>query len=65
MPPLGAFDCLDVKPSRVSVTLLSANESGETPLDIAKRLRHEHCEELVSLVGTGQGPFRGQAFSGS
>lgn len=26
-----------------------ANESGETPLDIARRLRHEHCEELVSL----------------
>lgn len=27
----------------------SANESGETPLDIARRLRHEHCEELVSV----------------
>ncbi|XP_063505050.1 arf-GAP with SH3 domain, ANK repeat and PH domain-containing protein 2 isoform X4 [Pongo pygmaeus] len=25
-----------------------ANESGETPLDIAKRLKHEHCEELPS-----------------
>lgn len=27
-----------------------ANESGETPLDIAKRLKHTHCEELVSVV---------------
>ncbi|XP_073072912.1 arf-GAP with SH3 domain, ANK repeat and PH domain-containing protein 2 isoform X3 [Manis javanica] len=25
-----------------------ANESGETPLDIARRLRHERCEELPS-----------------
>lgn len=27
-----------------------ANEAGETPLDIAKRLKHTHCEELVSIV---------------
>lgn len=27
-----------------------ANESGETPLDIAKRLKHTHCEELVSVA---------------
>lgn len=32
-----------------------ANESGETPLDIAKRLRHERCEELVSLPQWGGG----------
>lgn len=32
-----------------------ANESGETPLDIAKRLRHERCEELVSLPWWGGG----------
>lgn len=25
----------------------TANEAGETPLDIAKRLRHTQCEELV------------------
>ncbi|GAB1297325.1 Arf-GAP with SH3 domain, ANK repeat and PH domain-containing protein 2 [Apodemus speciosus] len=27
-----------------------ANESGETPLDIARRLKHEHCEELGTLL---------------
>ncbi|CDQ96422.1 unnamed protein product [Oncorhynchus mykiss] len=27
-----------------------ASESGETPLDIAKRLKHLQCEELVSAV---------------
>ena len=32
-----------------------ANESGETPLDIAKRLRHDRCEELVSLPRWGGG----------
>lgn len=46
-------------------SLPSANESGETPLDIARRLRHEHCEELVSVwparaartaSGVGEGP---------
>ncbi|XP_035883528.1 arf-GAP with SH3 domain, ANK repeat and PH domain-containing protein 2 isoform X5 [Phyllostomus discolor] len=30
-----------------------ANESGETPLDIAKRLRHEHCEELLTQALAG------------
>lgn len=40
----------------ISVTLTffswcnTANESGETPLDIAKRLKHTHCEELVSVA---------------
>lgn len=43
-----------------------ANEAGETPLDIAKRLRHEHCEELVSLPGAHgvRAPFLGQVLSG-
>lgn len=29
---------------------LPANEAGETPLDIARRLKHLQCEELVSLL---------------
>lgn len=28
-----------------------ANEAGETPLDIARRLKHLQCEELVSSLG--------------
>ncbi|KAM4867324.1 arf-GAP with SH3 domain, ANK repeat and PH domain-containing protein 2 isoform 3-T3 [Thomomys bottae] len=31
-----------------------ANESGETPLDIAKRLRHDHCEELLTQALSGR-----------
>ncbi|XP_039744017.1 arf-GAP with SH3 domain, ANK repeat and PH domain-containing protein 2 isoform X4 [Pteropus medius] len=31
-----------------------ANESGETPLDIARRLRHEHCEELLTQALSGR-----------
>ncbi|XP_064151082.1 arf-GAP with SH3 domain, ANK repeat and PH domain-containing protein 2 isoform X3 [Loxodonta africana] len=31
-----------------------ANESGETPLDIAKRLKHEHCEELLTQALWGR-----------
>ncbi|KAB0359713.1 hypothetical protein FD754_003869 [Muntiacus muntjak] len=31
-----------------------ANESGETPLDIAKRLRHERCEELLNQALSGR-----------
>uniref|UniRef100_A0A8I6GLQ2 ArfGAP with SH3 domain, ankyrin repeat and PH domain 2 n=1 Tax=Rattus norvegicus TaxID=10116 RepID=A0A8I6GLQ2_RAT len=31
-----------------------ANESGETPLDIAKRLKHEHCEELLIQALSGR-----------
>ncbi len=27
-----------------------ANEAGETPLDIARRLKHLQCEELVSSL---------------
>jgi len=46
------MDMLIVTPS--IITFFSccniANESGETPLDIAKRLKHTHCEELVSVA---------------
>ncbi|XP_062981214.1 arf-GAP with SH3 domain, ANK repeat and PH domain-containing protein 2 isoform X2 [Elgaria multicarinata webbii] len=31
-----------------------ANEAGETPLDIAKRLKHTHCEELLTQALTGR-----------
>ncbi|XP_012583026.1 PREDICTED: arf-GAP with SH3 domain, ANK repeat and PH domain-containing protein 2 [Condylura cristata] len=31
-----------------------ANEAGETPLDIARRLRHEHCEELLTQALSGR-----------
>ncbi|XP_040848732.1 arf-GAP with SH3 domain, ANK repeat and PH domain-containing protein 2 isoform X9 [Ochotona curzoniae] len=31
-----------------------ANEAGETPLDIAKRLKHEHCEELLNQALSGR-----------
>ncbi|MBN3310299.1 arf-GAP with SH3 domain, ANK repeat and PH domain-containing protein 2a [Amia ocellicauda] len=31
-----------------------ANESGETPLDIAKRLKHTQCEELLSQALSGK-----------
>ncbi|XP_073348969.1 arf-GAP with SH3 domain, ANK repeat and PH domain-containing protein 2b isoform X2 [Pagrus major] len=34
----------------VSIT----NEAGETPLDIAKRLRHTQCEELLTQAQTGK-----------
>uniref|UniRef100_A0A8C7HPQ3 ArfGAP with SH3 domain, ankyrin repeat and PH domain 2a n=1 Tax=Oncorhynchus kisutch TaxID=8019 RepID=A0A8C7HPQ3_ONCKI len=34
-----------------------ASESGETPLDIAKRLKHLQCEELVSLNMALAGKF--------
>ncbi|XP_074541573.1 arf-GAP with SH3 domain, ANK repeat and PH domain-containing protein 2b isoform X2 [Halichoeres trimaculatus] len=34
----------------VSIT----NEAGETPLDIAKRLRHTKCEELLTQAQTGK-----------
>uniref|UniRef100_A0A7N8XLW5 ArfGAP with SH3 domain, ankyrin repeat and PH domain 2b n=1 Tax=Mastacembelus armatus TaxID=205130 RepID=A0A7N8XLW5_9TELE len=30
------------------------NEAGETPLDIAKRLRHTQCEELLTQAQTGK-----------
>ncbi len=28
---------------------LAANDAGETPLDLAQRLRHTKCEELVGI----------------
>ncbi|XP_060545270.1 arf-GAP with SH3 domain, ANK repeat and PH domain-containing protein 2 isoform X2 [Pantherophis guttatus] len=31
-----------------------ANEAGETPLDIAKRLKHAHCEELLTQALAGR-----------
>ncbi|XP_026511108.1 arf-GAP with SH3 domain, ANK repeat and PH domain-containing protein 2 isoform X2 [Terrapene carolina triunguis] len=31
-----------------------ANEAGETPLDIAKRLKHTHCEELLIQALSGR-----------
>ncbi|KAK2118551.1 Arf-GAP with SH3 domain, ANK repeat and PH domain-containing protein 2 [Saguinus oedipus] len=31
-----------------------ANEPGETPLDITKRLKHEHCEELLTQALSGR-----------
>ncbi|XP_050806662.1 arf-GAP with SH3 domain, ANK repeat and PH domain-containing protein 2 isoform X2 [Gopherus flavomarginatus] len=31
-----------------------ANEAGETPLDIAKRLKHTHCEELLMQALSGR-----------
>ncbi|KAM5262559.1 arf-GAP with SH3 domain, ANK repeat and PH domain-containing protein 2 isoform 2-T2 [Ctenodactylus gundi] len=31
-----------------------ANESGETPLDIARRLKHERCEELLTQALSGR-----------
>ncbi|KAM9701297.1 LOW QUALITY PROTEIN: arf-GAP with SH3 domain, ANK repeat and PH domain-containing protein 2-like [Menidia menidia] len=30
------------------------NDSGETPLDIARRLKHAHCEELLTQAQTGK-----------
>ncbi|KAM8847395.1 arf-GAP with SH3 domain, ANK repeat and PH domain-containing protein 2b isoform 1-T1 [Synchiropus picturatus] len=37
---------------RASVSIV--NEAGETPLDIAKRLRHSACEELLTQAQTGK-----------
>uniref|UniRef100_A0A6Q2XFN1 ArfGAP with SH3 domain, ankyrin repeat and PH domain 2b n=1 Tax=Esox lucius TaxID=8010 RepID=A0A6Q2XFN1_ESOLU len=37
---------------RASVSI--ANEAGETPMDIAKRLRHTQCEELLTQAQTGK-----------
>ncbi|KAF3826956.1 hypothetical protein GH733_006815 [Mirounga leonina] len=39
---------------RGKASIETANESGETPLDIAKRLRHEHCEELLTQALCGR-----------
>ncbi|XP_044940826.1 arf-GAP with SH3 domain, ANK repeat and PH domain-containing protein 2 isoform X3 [Mustela putorius furo] len=39
---------------RGKASIETANESGETPLDIARRLRHEHCEELLTQALSGR-----------
>lgn len=31
------------------LVFLAANDAGETPLDLAQRLRHTKCEELVGI----------------
>ncbi|XP_060773830.1 arf-GAP with SH3 domain, ANK repeat and PH domain-containing protein 2b isoform X2 [Neoarius graeffei] len=38
--------------SKASVSMI--NEAGETPLDVAKRLKHTQCEELLSQAQTGK-----------
>uniref|UniRef100_A0A3B3BU75 ArfGAP with SH3 domain, ankyrin repeat and PH domain 2b n=1 Tax=Oryzias melastigma TaxID=30732 RepID=A0A3B3BU75_ORYME len=38
----------------LTVFFFIANEAGETPLDIAKRLQHSLCEELLTQVQTGK-----------
>ncbi|MCJ8743790.1 hypothetical protein PDJAM_G00098300 [Pangasius djambal] len=38
--------------SKASVTM--TNEAGETPLDVAKRLKHTQCEELLTQAQTGK-----------
>uniref|UniRef100_A0A671NZC3 Arf-GAP with SH3 domain, ANK repeat and PH domain-containing protein 2-like n=1 Tax=Sinocyclocheilus anshuiensis TaxID=1608454 RepID=A0A671NZC3_9TELE len=37
---------------KASVTI--TNEAGETPLDLAQRLRHKKCEELLTQAQTGK-----------
>ncbi|XP_051951895.1 arf-GAP with SH3 domain, ANK repeat and PH domain-containing protein 2b isoform X1 [Xyrauchen texanus] len=37
---------------KVSVTI--SNDAGETPLDLARRLRHSKCEELLTQAQTGK-----------
>ncbi|XP_029705323.1 arf-GAP with SH3 domain, ANK repeat and PH domain-containing protein 2b isoform X2 [Takifugu rubripes] len=39
---------------RGKASMSIANEAGETPLDIAKRLQHSRCEELLTQVQTGK-----------
>ncbi|XP_056872740.1 arf-GAP with SH3 domain, ANK repeat and PH domain-containing protein 2b isoform X5 [Takifugu flavidus] len=39
---------------RGKASMAIANEAGETPLDIAKRLQHSRCEELLTQVQTGK-----------
>lgn len=42
---------LSLEVSILTADVSTANEAGETPLDIAKRLRHTQCEELVRNCG--------------
>ncbi|XP_048106860.1 arf-GAP with SH3 domain, ANK repeat and PH domain-containing protein 2b isoform X2 [Alosa alosa] len=39
---------------RGKASVATANEAGETPLDLARRLRHTQCEELLTQVQTGK-----------
>uniref|UniRef100_A0A8D3DEV4 Uncharacterized protein n=1 Tax=Scophthalmus maximus TaxID=52904 RepID=A0A8D3DEV4_SCOMX len=39
---------------RGKASVSTVNEAGETPLDIAKRLRHIQCEELLTQAQTGK-----------
>ncbi|XP_056150574.1 arf-GAP with SH3 domain, ANK repeat and PH domain-containing protein 2b [Lampris incognitus] len=39
---------------RGKASVAITNEAGETPLDIAKRLRHTQCEELLTQAQTGK-----------
>ncbi|KAF7690360.1 arf-GAP with SH3 domain, ANK repeat and PH domain-containing protein 2b [Silurus meridionalis] len=39
---------------RSKATVSMTNEAGETPLDIAKRLKHTQCEELLNQAQTGK-----------
>ncbi|KAM6915501.1 arf-GAP with SH3 domain, ANK repeat and PH domain-containing protein 2-like [Xenentodon cancila] len=39
---------------RGKASVNTTNEAGETPLDIAKRLRHTRCEELLTQAQTGK-----------
>ncbi|XP_076011144.1 arf-GAP with SH3 domain, ANK repeat and PH domain-containing protein 2b [Genypterus blacodes] len=39
---------------RGKASVATTNEAGETPLDIAKRLHHSQCEELLTQAQTGK-----------
>ncbi|XP_037541920.1 arf-GAP with SH3 domain, ANK repeat and PH domain-containing protein 2b [Nematolebias whitei] len=39
---------------RGKASVSSTNEAGETPLDIARRLQHAQCEELLTQAQTGK-----------
>ncbi|XP_063079795.1 arf-GAP with SH3 domain, ANK repeat and PH domain-containing protein 2b isoform X3 [Engraulis encrasicolus] len=39
---------------RGKASVATANEAGETPLDLARRLKHTQCEELLMQVQTGK-----------
>ncbi|KAM9355370.1 arf-GAP with SH3 domain, ANK repeat and PH domain-containing protein 2b isoform 2-T2 [Pholidichthys leucotaenia] len=49
----GNSECLKLL-LRGKASVNIANEAGETPLDIAKRLRHSQCEELLTHAQTGK-----------
>ncbi|KAM3602581.1 uncharacterized protein V6R79_006798 [Siganus canaliculatus] len=49
----GNSECLKLL-LRGKASVSTTNEAGETPLDIAKRLRHTQCEELLTQAQTGK-----------